>query len=99
MRTKILFCHLKRIQRDVLVPASWEADLWVRRDEPEEGTLKLCLQTSITYNDKRVHAGAPTALNGGKSWKTSAGTRAVLRKFGKVSWRERCAASGAGNRG
>lgn len=64
-----------------------------------EGNTKLCLQTSITYNDKRVHAGAPTALNGGESWETSAGTRAVLRKFGKVSWRERCAASGSGNRG
>ena len=99
VRTKILFCHLKGIQREVLVPASWEADLWVRWDEPEKGTLKLCLQTSITYNDKRVHAGALTALNGGKSWETSAGTRAVLRKFGKVSWRERWAASGSGNRG
>ena len=67
-RTKILFYHLKWIQREALVPAFWEADLWVRRDEPEEGTLELCLQTSITYNDKRVHARAPTASNGGQNW-------------------------------
>ena len=67
-RTKILFNHLKWIQREALVPAFWEADLWVRWDEPEEGTLELCLQTSITYNDKRVHARAPTASNGGQNW-------------------------------
>ena len=83
VRTKILSYHLKGIQREVLVPAFWEADLWVKWDEPEEGTLELCLQTNIniqwqTSSRKGTHS---------FKWRTelgkSAGTRAVLRKLGK----------------